>query len=44
MQTEALFHTYSQYASMTQIPKKPTEEEQRTEAQLQDILEKVQMT
>ncbi|OCK97814.1 putative vesicle transport v-SNARE protein Gos1 [Cenococcum geophilum 1.58] len=40
-QTESLFHTYSQYASMTNIPQKPSEEEQRTEAQLQDILEKV---
>lgn len=39
-QTESLFHTYSQYASMTNIPQKPSEEEQRTEAQLQDILEK----
>lgn len=37
--TESLFHTYSQYASMTHIPKKPTEEELRTEAQLQDVLE-----
>ncbi|KAF1981085.1 vesicle transport V-SNARE protein [Aulographum hederae CBS 113979] len=39
-QTETLFHTYSQYASMSNIPPKPTEEEQRTEAQLQDILER----
>ncbi|KAF1995867.1 V-snare-domain-containing protein [Amniculicola lignicola CBS 123094] len=39
-QTEALFHTYSQHASMTNIATKPTEEELRTEAQLQDILEK----
>ncbi|KAF2796158.1 V-snare-domain-containing protein [Melanomma pulvis-pyrius CBS 109.77] len=39
-QTEALFHTYSQYASMTNVPIKPSEEEQRTESQLQDILEK----
>ncbi|KAF2189802.1 putative vesicle transport v-SNARE protein Gos1 [Zopfia rhizophila CBS 207.26] len=39
-QTEALFHTYSQYASMTNIPMKPSEEEKRTESQLQDILEK----
>lgn len=39
-QTETLFHTYSQYASMTNMPQKPPEEEQRTEAQLQDILEK----
>ncbi|KAL9090862.1 MAG: hypothetical protein Q9165_005070 [Trypethelium subeluteriae] len=39
-QTESLFHTYSQYASATNIPAKPTEEEERTEAQLIDILEK----
>ncbi|OCK76273.1 putative vesicle transport v-SNARE protein Gos1 [Lepidopterella palustris CBS 459.81] len=39
-QTGSLFHTYSQYASMTHIPQKPSEEEQRTEVQLQDILEK----
>ncbi|KAI9700194.1 MAG: hypothetical protein M1820_006862 [Bogoriella megaspora] len=39
-QTETLFHTYSQYASMTNIPAKPSEEEERTEAQLNDILEK----
>ena len=41
LQTESLFHTYSQYASMAQIPTKPSDEEQRTEAQLQDILERV---
>lgn len=40
-QTEALFHTYSQFASAANIPSKPTEAEQRTEAQLQDILERV---
>ena len=40
IQTEALFHTYSQYASMTNVPIKASEEEQRTESQLQDILEK----
>ncbi|KAF2842219.1 V-snare-domain-containing protein [Patellaria atrata CBS 101060] len=39
-QTETLFHTYSQYASMTNIPPQPTEEEQRTESQLHEILEK----
>ena len=41
MQTETLFHTYSQYASMTNIPAKPSEEEERTENQLNEILEKV---
>ncbi|MCJ1298226.1 hypothetical protein MMC08_001015 [Hypocenomyce scalaris] len=39
-QTETLFHTYSQFASVPNIPPKPTEDEQRTEAQLQDILER----
>lgn len=39
-QTESLFHVYSQYASMAQLPPKPSEEEQRTEAQLVDILER----
>ncbi|PGH14168.1 hypothetical protein AJ80_06037 [Polytolypa hystricis UAMH7299] len=39
-QTESLFHTYAQYASMTQLPPKPSEEEQRTESQLLDILER----
>ncbi|KAF2093083.1 V-snare-domain-containing protein [Rhizodiscina lignyota] len=38
-QTETLFHTYSQYASATNIPPKPTEDEGRTESQLEDILE-----
>ncbi|KAL2001631.1 hypothetical protein VTN02DRAFT_1516 [Thermoascus thermophilus] len=39
-QTESLFHTYSQYASMTKLPPKPSEEEQRIQAQLQDLLER----
>ncbi|KAF2266757.1 V-snare-domain-containing protein [Lojkania enalia] len=39
-QTETLFHTYSQYASMTNIPLKSSEEELKIESQLQDILEK----
>ncbi|KAF2691266.1 V-snare-domain-containing protein [Lentithecium fluviatile CBS 122367] len=39
-QTETLFHTYSQYASAANIPIKPSEEELRTESQLQEILEK----
>jgi len=39
-QTETLFHTYSQYASMTNIPPKQTDEEKKTESQLQDILQK----
>lgn len=40
-QTEGLFHTYAQYASMTKLPPQPSEEEQRIEGQLRDLLEKV---
>ncbi|KAI9784529.1 MAG: hypothetical protein M1816_000795 [Peltula sp. TS41687] len=39
-QTETLFHTYSQFASAPSVPPKPTEEEQRVEGQLQDLLQK----
>ncbi|PVH98754.1 V-snare-domain-containing protein [Periconia macrospinosa] len=39
-QTETLFHTYSQYASTPNIPTKPSDEELRTETQLQDVLAK----
>ncbi|KAK5134152.1 hypothetical protein LTR08_006927 [Meristemomyces frigidus] len=39
-QTEALFHTYAQFASQTDIAPKPSEEEQRTEEQLNEILDK----
>ncbi|KAF3393119.1 Golgi SNAP receptor complex member 1 [Talaromyces pinophilus] len=39
-QTETLFHTYSQYASMSQLPPKPSEEEQRVEGQIQSLLGK----
>ncbi|KAL4916261.1 hypothetical protein BDW62DRAFT_186805 [Aspergillus aurantiobrunneus] len=39
-QTENLFHTYSQYASMTKLPLQPSEEETRNESQIRDILEK----
>ncbi|GFG27196.1 golgi SNAP receptor complex member 1 [Aspergillus udagawae] len=39
-QTESLFHTYAQYASMTKLPPKPSEEEQRIESQLKDLLER----
>ncbi|KAK2754265.1 hypothetical protein FQN54_007144 [Arachnomyces sp. PD_36] len=38
-QTETLFHTYSQYASMSKLPPKPSEEEQRTQNQLKALLE-----
>ncbi|KAF2486899.1 hypothetical protein BDY17DRAFT_292319 [Neohortaea acidophila] len=39
-QTETLFHTYAQYASKTDIEPKPSEEEQRIEGQLNELLEK----
>ncbi|OJZ88139.1 putative vesicle transport v-SNARE protein Gos1 [Aspergillus vadensis CBS 113365] len=39
-QTENLFHTYSQYASLTKLPPTPSEEEQRIESQLKDLLER----
>ncbi|KAH8731043.1 hypothetical protein GQ44DRAFT_699248 [Phaeosphaeriaceae sp. PMI808] len=38
-QTETLFHTYSQFASMPKIPANPSEEELRVETRLNDILE-----
>ncbi|KAI9684792.1 MAG: hypothetical protein M1829_000167 [Trizodia sp. TS-e1964] len=37
-QTESLFHTYSQFASVSSIPPKPTEDEKRIETQLDDLL------
>jgi Golgi SNAP receptor complex protein 1 len=43
MQTEALFHTYSQFASTPNLPAKPSEEEQRNEAEIVEQLEKVRM-
>jgi len=39
-QTETLFHTYSQFASVSNIPAKPTEDERQTESKIQDLLEK----
>jgi Golgi SNAP receptor complex protein 1 len=39
-QTETLFHTYSQFAAAPNIPVKPSEDELRTETDLQEILEK----
>ncbi|KAK7952471.1 uncharacterized protein PG986_008199 [Apiospora aurea] len=39
-QTETLFHTYSQYAQVTNIPPKPTPEERETEAKLEDVIER----
>ncbi|KAJ5482128.1 hypothetical protein N7475_000940 [Penicillium sp. IBT 31633x] len=39
-QTENLFHTYSQFASITKPPPSPTEEELRLESQLKDLLDR----
>ncbi|PGG96377.1 hypothetical protein AJ79_09617 [Helicocarpus griseus UAMH5409] len=39
-QTESLFHSYAQYASLSQLPMTPSEDEQKTEAQIHDILER----
>jgi len=39
-QTEALFHTYSQFSTTSAIAPKPTEDEKKTEAQIEDILER----
>jgi len=39
-QTETLFHTYSQFGSVANIPPKPSEDERQTEAKIEDILEK----
>ncbi|KAL8737307.1 MAG: hypothetical protein Q9181_001798 [Wetmoreana brouardii] len=39
-QTDTLFHTYSRFASAPNIPPKPTEEESKTESQIQELLEK----
>ncbi len=36
-----LFHTYSQFSTVPNLPPKPTEEERETEEKLQEILEKV---
>ncbi|KAI2614565.1 V-snare-domain-containing protein [Hypoxylon fragiforme] len=39
-QAEALFHTYSQFSTVSDIPAKPTKEERETETKLEEILEK----
>ncbi|KAL3480224.1 hypothetical protein BJX99DRAFT_36929 [Aspergillus californicus] len=39
-QTENLFHSYSQYASMTKLPPQPSDEEVKTKAQIKELLEK----
>ncbi|OJD23023.1 hypothetical protein ACJ73_05623 [Blastomyces percursus] len=39
-QTESLFHTYAQYASLSQLPMIPSEDEIKAESQVHDILER----
>ncbi|KAL9002173.1 MAG: hypothetical protein Q9188_004890 [Gyalolechia gomerana] len=39
-QTDTLFHTYSRFASAPNLPETPTEEETKTESQIQELLEK----
>ncbi|KAK4636049.1 Golgi SNAP receptor complex member 1 [Fulvia fulva] len=39
-QTETLFHTYAQFASKTDLEAKPSDDERRTEEQLNEVLEK----
>lgn len=39
-QTDTLFHTYSRFASTPNLPQIPTEEETKTEFQIQELLEK----
>lgn len=41
LQTETLFHTYSQFSTVANIPPKPTSEERETEARLEELFEKV---
>ena len=38
-QTETIFHTYSQYASTPNLPPKPSEDETRNEAEIEDLLQ-----
>ncbi|RMZ92054.1 hypothetical protein DV736_g714, partial [Chaetothyriales sp. CBS 134916] len=39
-QTESHFHTYSQYASTSNLAENPTEEESKNEAEIEDLIEK----
>ncbi|KAK7753214.1 protein transport protein gos1 [Diatrype stigma] len=39
-QTETLFHTYSQFSTVANIPPKPTSEERETEARLEELFDK----
>ena len=41
LQTQNLFHSYSQFASLSKLPPSPSEEELRIELQLNDLLERV---
>ena len=36
-----MFHTYSQFSTVSNIPPKPTAEERETEARLEELFEKV---
>ena len=38
-QTETIFHTYSQYTSTPTLPPKPSEDETRNEAEIEDLLQ-----
>ncbi|RKF62497.1 Golgi SNAP receptor complex member 1 [Erysiphe neolycopersici] len=40
VQTEKLFHTYSQYAALTNLPAKPSDEEKQVESKINEILDK----
>ncbi|KFY61671.1 hypothetical protein V496_04947 [Pseudogymnoascus sp. VKM F-4515 (FW-2607)] len=39
-QTESLFHTYSQFAQISNIPPSPTEEQKQTESKIDELFEK----
>jgi golgi SNAP receptor complex member 1 len=39
-QSESLFHTYSQYASAANLPEKPSEDEEKNEADIKELFEK----
>ncbi|OBT58802.1 hypothetical protein VE04_01164 [Pseudogymnoascus sp. 24MN13] len=39
-QTESLFHTYSQFAQISNIPPSPTEEQKQTESKINELFEK----
>lgn len=39
-QSESLFHTYSQYASASNLPEKPSEEEEKNETDIKELFEK----